>query len=155
MIQEIPKEKQFDHVLASQNLIKETKDNFKEGKYKDAYGKVSQAIRLFLSYDLNLNKEITNEDILSYLKNTKYPANEINNCFNISTLVEFAKYVPNQEEFEKLPLLIIVFIVPKIMVTRRTTLSLPRHNVHGGMVRRLESVPTWKLNLIKKDCVYL
>jgi len=93
------KPKKFDHVLASSNLIKEAKDDFERKLFKDAYGKVSQAIRLFLSYELNLNKEITNEDILFYLENAKFPTDEIKNCFKLSSLVEFAKHQENENEF--------------------------------------------------------
>ena len=92
----------FDHVLASSNLLQKAKDDFKEGLHKDAYGKVSQALRLFLSHELNLNKETTNEDILLHLKNTKYPIEDIENCFDTSSLVEFAKHQSNKDEFERL-----------------------------------------------------
>jgi len=79
--------------------IKEAKDNFKEKQFKDAYGKVNQAIRLFLSYELNLNKEITNEEILLYLIDTKIPVDEIKTCFKLSSLVEFAKHEENENDF--------------------------------------------------------
>lgn len=94
--------KKFDYVLASNNLIKEAKKDFKEKKYKDAYEKVSQAVRLFLSYELNFNKEILNEEILAYIENTNYPINEIKNCFKLSSLVEFAKQDANKEEFNQI-----------------------------------------------------
>lgn len=94
--------KKFDYVLASSNLIQEAKDNFQEKQYKDAYGKVNQAIRLFLSYELKLNKEITNESILLHLTNTKYPVHEIERCFRLSSLVEFAKHNPNEKEFDEM-----------------------------------------------------
>ncbi|MFQ5441052.1 MAG: hypothetical protein ACE5DL_06280, partial [Nitrosopumilaceae archaeon] len=96
------KPKKFDHVLASNNLIKEAKDDFKEQQFKDAYGKIGQAIRLFLSYELNLNKEITNEELLPHLKNLEIPVDEIKDCFKLSSLVEFAKHNPNEREFNKM-----------------------------------------------------
>ena len=92
----------FDYVLASNNLIQEAEDDFQEKRYKDAYGKVSKSIRLFLSYDLNLNREITNEDILSHLANTKYPVDDIEHCFRLSSLVEFAKHSPDKKEFDEI-----------------------------------------------------
>lgn len=93
------KPKKFDYVLASSNLIKEAKNDFKEKQFKDAYGKVSQAIRLFLSYELNLNKEITAEELLPYLDNLEIPVDEIKSCFKLSNLVEFAKHQENKNEF--------------------------------------------------------
>lgn len=79
----------FDHVLESQNLLQKAKDDFKKGLHKDAYGKVSQALRLFLSHELNLNREITNEDVLLHLKNTKYPIEDIKDCFTSIKCFDF------------------------------------------------------------------
>ena len=99
-IKEMLQTKPFDHVLESQNLIQNAKEDFDTKRYKDAYGKISQAVRLFLSYELNLNQEMTNENILSHLENTQYSIDEIRECFNISSLVEFARGEINKEEFE-------------------------------------------------------
>ncbi|KAF6248097.1 hypothetical protein C6990_01265 [Nitrosopumilus sp. b3] len=94
--------KKFDYVLESNNLLIEAKDNFNKKQYKDAYGKVSQAIRLFLSYELKLNKEITNEDLISHLENSVYPISDIRYCFQLSSLVEFAKLDATDEDFNKM-----------------------------------------------------
>jgi hypothetical protein len=101
-IQEKIPDKPFDYVFASSELIKEAKKDFKEEKYKDAYGKISQAIRLFLSHKAELKREITNEEILLYFTSAKYPVDDIRNCFRLSSLVEFAKYTPNEEDFVKM-----------------------------------------------------
>lgn len=94
--------KKFDYVLESNNLLIEAKDCFNKKQYKDAYGKVSQAIRLFLSYELKLNKEITNEDLISHLKNSVYPISDVRYCFQLSSLVEFAKLESNEDDFNKM-----------------------------------------------------
>jgi len=94
--------KKFDYILASNNLIIQAKENFEKKQHKKAYGKINQAIRLFLSYELKLNKELTNEEILLHLTNTKYPITDIENCFKLSSLVEFAKNTPNEDEFYKM-----------------------------------------------------
>jgi len=104
----IPKtrsEKSFDYVFASNRLIQKAKEDFKEQRQKEAYGEISQAIRLFLSYRAELKREITNEDILLHLTSDKYPIEDIKNCFKLSSLVEFAKYTPNQIDFDKMCLL--------------------------------------------------
>jgi len=101
-IQEKIPNKPFDYVFASSELIKEAKKDFSEEKYKDAYGKISQSIRLFLSHKAELKREITNEDILLHLRSEKYPVDDIRNCFRLSSLVEFAKYTPNQEDFSQM-----------------------------------------------------
>jgi len=101
-IQEKFPDKPFDYVFAASELIKDAKKDFKEEKYKDAYGKISQAIRLFLSHKAELKREITNEEILLHLTSAKYPVEDIRNCFRLSSLVEFAKYTPNEEDFVKM-----------------------------------------------------
>lgn len=47
----------------------------------------------------NLQKEITNEDLLLHLDKTKYPVNDIQKCFKNSELVEFAKSLPDEKIF--------------------------------------------------------
>ena len=101
-IKEKIKPEALDHIAESQSLIKGAKDDFESKKYNDAYGKVNQAIRLFLSYELNLNQEITNENLLEHIVNTTYPVNEIEDCFRLSSMIEFAKGTPNKEEFDKM-----------------------------------------------------
>jgi hypothetical protein len=98
-------EKPFDYVFASNRLIQKAKEDFKEQRQKEAYGGISQAIRLFLSYRAELKREITNEDILLHLTSDKYPIEDIKNCFKLSSLVEFAKYTPNKIDFDEMCLL--------------------------------------------------
>ena len=83
-------QKRFDYLLESNKLLQEGKENFKRQEFKDAYGKVGQAIRLFLSYKLNLKKEITNEDLLRFLKNTDYPVKDI--AINVSNPMVFHEF---------------------------------------------------------------
>ena len=110
--------KPFDHVSESQKLINNAKEDFESERYKDAFGKVNQAIRLFLSYELNLNEEITNENLLSQLADTKYPVDKIRNCFNLSSLVEFAKNTPNKEDFDEIIVLAENLILQRQQITK-------------------------------------
>ena len=96
------KQQPFDHVTEAEKLIKEGKQHFEEKNYKDAYGKVNQALRLFLRYELNLNKEVTNEEILKYVPSEIYSVFDIEKCFRIASLVEFAKYAPIQDDFQSI-----------------------------------------------------
>lgn len=104
------KQKPFDHVAEAEKLIKEGKQHFEEKNYKDAYGKINQALRLFLSYELNFNKEVTNEEILKHIPSEIYSVSDIDKCFRVASLVEFAKYAPNQDDFQT-----IVSITEKII----------------------------------------
>ncbi|MCV0366212.1 MAG: hypothetical protein K5798_02970 [Nitrosopumilus sp.] len=106
----VTKQEPFDHVVAAEKLLKEGKQHFEEKNYKDAYGMVNQALRLFLSYELNFNKEMTNEEILESVPSEDYSISDIDKCFKIASLVEFAKYDPDKDDFQT-----IVSITDKII----------------------------------------
>jgi len=96
-------EKPIDYLKEAKNMLEQAKKLFDEKKEKDAYEKVSQAIRLYFSYDIGLRKEMTNSDLLSHLKKSKKNIySEIKKCLDLCTLVEFAKYKPNKEDFKKI-----------------------------------------------------
>ena len=59
-------------------------------------------MRLFLSYENELNKEITNDEIINYLMNHKQKYEEAKECFDLCSLVEFAKYEINKEDFDRI-----------------------------------------------------
>ncbi len=98
--------KPFDYKTESLKLLEQSKKHFKEKQYKDAYGSAGQALRLFLSYKNNLNKEITNDEIISFLeqhdKNKKQVQKKVKECFDLCSLVEFAKYEANKKDFDKI-----------------------------------------------------
>jgi hypothetical protein len=103
-------EKPYDHKKESLKLLEKSKKQFASKEYKDAYGTAGQALRLFLSYENKLNKEITNDEIIDYLKQHKKSYKEIKECFDMCSLVEFAKYEANKKDFDK-----IIKIVRKII----------------------------------------
>jgi hypothetical protein len=41
---------------------------FENKKYKEAYSRVGQTVRLFLRYEQGLDREITNDEIIHHLK---------------------------------------------------------------------------------------
>ena len=95
-------EKEIDYVMISQRIIKLARSLFKENRKKEAYCKVSEAIRFYYSHKLNLKKELTNTDLIRYLRQKKMPVNNVQKCMNICMLVEFAKYRPNKGDFSKI-----------------------------------------------------
>ncbi len=99
---QMTKEKQFDYKKEAIKLLDKAKDLFEKGKYKDAYEKVGQAIRLYLSYKYGLKREVTNDEIIKYLKNKNKEVKLIKRCFDLCSLVEFAKYKANKKDFEKI-----------------------------------------------------
>ncbi len=95
-------EKPFDYKKESVKLLEKSKKLFDKKEYKDAYGTAGQALRLFLSYENKLNKEITNDEIIDSLRNHKQGYKEVKECFDICSLVEFAKYKANKKDFDKI-----------------------------------------------------
>lgn len=71
-------------------------------KYKDAYGTGGQALGLFLSYENQLNKEVTNDEIINFLREHKKEYKEAKECFDLCSLVEFAKYEANKNDFDEI-----------------------------------------------------
>lgn len=96
------KEKPFDYKKESKKLLEESKKLFNKKEYKDAYGTAGQALRLYLAYENNLNKEITNDEIIIHLKKHKKEHQKIKECFDLCSLVEFAKYEANKKDFYKI-----------------------------------------------------
>jgi len=73
-----------------------------DGEFENVENVILAVIRLYLSYELNLNKEITNEEILLNISNTKYPLKKIQKCFEYSSLIEFAKHESDEKIFYNL-----------------------------------------------------
>jgi len=94
--------KPFDYLKESNKLIAEGKDLFENKEFKDAYGKIGQAIRLYLSYKYKLEKEITSDELLSFLRKNNKTIPGLNDCFDTCSLVEFAKYKANKTDFDKI-----------------------------------------------------
>ena len=94
--------KPFNYKKEAARLLSEAERLYQLGKYKEAYGKAGQSLRLYLSYKHGLRKEITNSDILNFLKNKQHPYQEIKHCFCICSLVEFAKFKTNESDFKRI-----------------------------------------------------
>ncbi len=100
----IPEKKEipFDYKKESELLLNKAKRFFEKKEYKDAYASAGQALRLFLSYENKLNKEVTNDEIIAFLQKHKKSHQEIKKCFDLCSLVEFAKYQANKKDFDKI-----------------------------------------------------
>jgi len=96
------KEKPFDYISEANELLEEAKKLYDERKYTDAYGKAGQSLRLFLSYNNGLNRELTNDDVVKYLRRKNKSYKKIKECFDLCNLVEFAKYHVNRKDFDKI-----------------------------------------------------
>ena len=105
-------EEPIDYRKEAKKMIAKAEKLFKNKKEKDAYEKVSQAIRYYFSNKLKIKKEITNTELLKILEIKKFRNyKEIKSCLDLCTLVEFAKYKANKKDFEK-----IISIAKKVIV---------------------------------------
>jgi len=94
------KERSFDYTRAAEKMIAVAVECFENGDYKEAYGKAGQALRLFISYENKLNKELTNDEVIDYLKEHGMVYKQVDECFELCSLVEFAKYKASRQDFD-------------------------------------------------------
>jgi hypothetical protein len=99
----IPKLKSFEHIIESKKLISQAQQYHDKGEHKEAFGTAGKAIRLFLSYDAGLKREITSEELIRLIKKyNNYPIDAIRECLKITDLVEFAKSNATEDDFQKI-----------------------------------------------------
>jgi len=94
--------KVFNYKRESVKMLKSSKRFFDEGNFKDAYGMANGALRLFLSYKNGLKKEVTNDEIVSFLRSGGKDFGAVKGCFDLCSLVEFAKYKANRKDFDRI-----------------------------------------------------
>ena len=94
--------KPFDYRSEANRLLNDAKRDFEHGLFKDAYGKAGQSFWLFLSYFHDVKEEMTNDEMIRYLKNLNKPSDHIKQCLDLCSLVEFAKYSANESDFSKI-----------------------------------------------------
>jgi hypothetical protein len=89
----------IDYRSIAESMLKEAQGLFDSGKEKDSYAKVSEAVRFYHMHAHSLNKELTNTDLVKYLKRNNLGYAKVQKCLSLCTLVEFAKYKPNRQDF--------------------------------------------------------
>ena len=97
-----PKLKSFDHVIESKKLIDEAIQYHDKGHYKEAFGTAGKSIRMFLSHDAGIKREITSEELIRLIPKDNYPINDIRECLKVTDLVEFAKLKATDYDFKKI-----------------------------------------------------
>lgn len=97
---EAPPVKTFDYIKEANNLLKTAQTQYNNNEAKDAFGTANQAIRLFLSYHHNIKKEVSNDDVIKFLKSNKQHYKELKKCFDLCSMVEFAKYKSSKKHFD-------------------------------------------------------
>jgi len=98
----ISKNLEINYVLETQKLLILARKKYESKNIKDAYEKFSHAIRLYYSYKLNLEKEITAVELLNQLTDidkTEYRL--VYDSLNLCGIIEFAKHTEKENEFVK------------------------------------------------------
>jgi hypothetical protein len=92
----------FDFREEAGKLVEKAISLYEDKQFKEAYGTAAQALRLYLSYKYGLKKEVTNSELINYLKNKGIEYEKFDKCLQLSSLVEFAKHMPDDGEFEEM-----------------------------------------------------
>ncbi len=92
----------FDYHQSAEKMLAEAKTLYDLGKGKEAYGKAGASLRLFLSHKYQLRKEVTNTEIIRLLRKQKIELKEIDECLGLCSLVQFAKYSPDDKDFSRI-----------------------------------------------------
>ncbi len=99
-----PKLNSFENIIEPKKLISQAQQYYDQGEYKEAFGTAGKAIRLFLSHDAGLKREITSQELIRLIqqKHNNYPLDAIRECLKTTDLVEFAKSNATEDEFKKI-----------------------------------------------------
>ncbi len=93
---------EINYVLETQKLLILARKDYESKHVKDAYEKFSQAIRLYYSYKLSLDKELSAVELLDQI--THFDKTEYQLVYDSLTLcgiIEFAKHTEKDNEFMK------------------------------------------------------
>ncbi len=93
----------LDYKKQARAMLVKAKELFNEGKVKDAYELVSQAIRFYYANKFQLNQELTNTELVQVLKSKRVKPSVVKlvkECLHVCALVEFAKLETRSKEFE-------------------------------------------------------
>lgn len=92
----------IDYKKLSKELLIKSRKDFETSKFKDAYEKISQSVRIYSSYDNDIKRETTSYELIKYLKQNKKDYHKIEEILKICEEVEFARNDHSKKEFEKI-----------------------------------------------------
>ncbi|MFP4111494.1 MAG: hypothetical protein ACLFPQ_03850 [Candidatus Woesearchaeota archaeon] len=91
---------EFDYRKEALSILDSAVKSWDKGLKKDAFMKVSSALRFYYIHDLDIKKESTNSEIVNFLKSTAHGHMPVKRCLDLCSLVEFAKKDPTEKEFK-------------------------------------------------------
>lgn len=95
----------MDYHAEARKMLKEAEALFGKGEEKEAYALVSLAVRFYYSNRLGMRTELTRDQLVSVLRQDKRMKGSVclvGDCLDLCSLVEFAKYIPNAEDFGRI-----------------------------------------------------
>jgi len=84
------------------SMLETAIDMFNNGRRKEAYMEVSNAVRIYFKGTSGLN-ELTSDEIIRKIRGSKDEGYlwDVRECFMLCDLVKFAKYEPNAQDFNR------------------------------------------------------
>lgn len=95
-------EEPFDHRRAARDLLIRAEAAFREERQADACGLAGQALRLFLSCENGVRRELTNAELLALLQSKGHDTGNVPEILSRCADVEFARGRVDGEEFAAL-----------------------------------------------------
>nr|QNO55453.1 hypothetical protein DEIOECNE_00003 [Methanosarcinales archaeon ANME-1 ERB7] len=93
-----------DYVTEARRMVEEAERLFSNSQEKDAYEKVSQALRFYFAQKFGIKKELLNTELITILsgKEDTNTYSDVKACLDLCGMVEFAKYKANTDDFGKI-----------------------------------------------------
>jgi hypothetical protein len=97
-------EQSADYVTEARRMVEEAEGLFRNSREKDAYEKVSQALRFYFAQKFSIKKELLNTELITILsgKEDTNTYSNVKECLDLCGMVEFAKYRANSDDFGKI-----------------------------------------------------
>ena len=93
-----------DYVTEARRMVEEAEVLFTNSRDKDAYEKVSQALRFYFARKFGIKTELLNTELNTILcgKGDENTYSDVKECLDLCGMVEFAKYKANKDDFGKI-----------------------------------------------------
>ncbi|MFH1849034.1 MAG: hypothetical protein ABH879_02500 [archaeon] len=98
---EEPAQEPIDYLAETRKMLEKAKQLFRNKKEKQAYAKVSEAVRFYNMHHLNTG-ELNRDDLVRELKERGLDTGRVEECLMLCDLVKFAKYKTNREDFYRI-----------------------------------------------------
>ncbi len=91
-----------DYRKDARSMLDMSRKMFDRGEMKEAYATAAGALRYYLRHRDGLSGEMTNDGIISHLRKQRKGYTNAKECFDLCSLVEFARYKANRKDFDRI-----------------------------------------------------